>query len=132
MLHFLVIEKSDCASTLNLQVPNPICSCVKTCIKIENIFFQHVLFIFIAKAYFIMFCIRIVMKLVIFNVEHCLMVFIYTECWTMNNYWQMEIALKFYSTVFSLACRTLNNKIKERFLNCCTCSVVTYTWILQL
>lgn len=97
MLHFLVIEKSDCASTLNLQVLNLVCSYVRTSIQIENIFFQHVLFIFITKLYFIMFWIRIVMKLEVFNVEniYCLMAFICTECWNMNNYWKMEIALKF-------------------------------------
>lgn len=44
---------------------NPVCLQI-TCIKAKNIFFQDVHFIFITKIYFIMFGVRIVIKLMIF------------------------------------------------------------------
>lgn len=88
----------------------------------KNIFFQHVLFTFIAKVYFKP-LVRIVVKSVIFNVhvfEHIYRLMTLTlsyadeRCWTyrwlspfntISNYLQTETAFKFCITVFPLALR---------------------------
>lgn len=88
-------------------------------IKTKNIFFRDQDVYFYYKSVFIMFLVKIVIKLMMFSV-HALNSQFYTETimdmvFPLNTYviiYKLEIAPKYYATVFPLTHRTLYHKKK--------------------
>lgn len=93
---------------------NPVCLQI-TCIKAKDIFFQDVHFIFITKIYFIMFGVRIVIKLMIFIIyvfKHIHRLITLTLFYikampasffnAISNNIQMQIALNYHSVPISI------------------------------
>lgn len=92
-----------------------------TCIKQKIYFFKIYYKIFITKIYFIIFRVRIIIKLIVFSIRSCsslngIYIVLYIHYWKFLLFFnlilllQVEIALKFCTTVFPLVCRMLYDK----------------------